>query len=132
MSSIVVGYAATDEGRAALEVAIKEADLRSVQVVVVSSHLEGVHHPEFGDAAETQLEQARLRLVETGLAFSLRPQIRGMDPAEDIIAVAEETDAELIVIGVRRRSPVGKLILGSHAQRILLEATRPVLAVKAD
>ena len=50
----------------------------------------------------------------------------------DLIAAAEESDAEFIVIGLRRRTPVGKLILGSNAQRILLEATCPVLAVKAE
>jgi nucleotide-binding universal stress UspA family protein len=54
-----------------------------------------------------------------------------MDPAEDLINVAEEVNADLIVIGLRRRSPVGKLILGSNAQRILLDAPCPVLAVKA-
>ena len=55
-----------------------------------------------------------------------------MDPAEDLIAVAVEVDADFIVIGLRRRTPVGKLILGSNAQRILLEAPCPVLAVKAE
>jgi nucleotide-binding universal stress UspA family protein len=54
-----------------------------------------------------------------------------MDVADDLIAVAEETSADFIVIGLRRRSPVGKLILGSNAQRILLDAPCPVLAVKA-
>jgi nucleotide-binding universal stress UspA family protein len=58
--------------------------------------------------------------------------VRGMEPAEDLIAVAEEIEADFIVIGLRRRTPVGKLILGSNAQRILLEAPCPVLAVKAD
>ena len=53
-------------------------------------------------------------------------------PAEDLIGVAEEEAADFIVIGLRRRSPVGKLILGSNAQRILLDASCPVLAVKAE
>jgi nucleotide-binding universal stress UspA family protein len=58
--------------------------------------------------------------------------VRGLEPAEDLITVAEETGADFIVIGLRRRSPVGKLILGSNAQRVLLEAPCPVLAVKAE
>ena len=51
---------------------------------------------------------------------------------KDLIGIAESSGAELIVIGLRRRTPVGKLILGSNAQRILLDAHCPVLAVKAD
>ena len=57
--------------------------------------------------------------------------MRGVDPAEDLIAVADEVDADLIVIGLRRRTPVGKLIMGSNAQQVLLDASCPVLAVKA-
>jgi nucleotide-binding universal stress UspA family protein len=62
----------------------------------------------------------------------IRQLVRGLDPAEDLINVASEVSADLIVIGLRRRSPVGKLILGSNAQRILLDAPCPVLAVKAS
>jgi len=58
--------------------------------------------------------------------------VRGTDPADDLVSVAEEVGADFIVIGLRRRSPVGKLILGSNAQRILLDAPCPVLAVKAE
>jgi nucleotide-binding universal stress UspA family protein len=61
----------------------------------------------------------------------VRHFVRGLEPAEDLISIAEEVEAELIVIGLRRRTPVGKLILGSNAQRILLDASCPVLAVKA-
>ena len=60
----------------------------------------------------------------------MRQLVRGFEPAEDLISIAEDSDAELIVIGLRRRTPVGKLILGSNAQRILLDAPCPVLAVK--
>ena len=56
----------------------------------------------------------------------------GRDVAETLIGTAEETEATLIVIGLRRRSPVGKLILGANAQRILLDSPCPVLAVKPD
>ena len=54
------------------------------------------------------------------------------DSAEELIRTAETTDADFIVIGLRRRSPVGKLLLGSNAQRVLLDAACPVLAVKAE
>ena len=60
----------------------------------------------------------------------MRQLVRGFEPAEDLISIAETSDAALIVIGLRRRTPVGKLILGSNAQRILLDAPCPVLAVK--
>ncbi len=71
-------------------------------------------------------------LEEKGLEHEVRQLVRGNDPAEDLISVAEEEKADFIVIGLRRRSPVGKLILGSNAQRILLDASCPVLAVKGD
>ena len=57
--------------------------------------------------------------------------IRGREAHEEILAVAAERRADLVVIGLRRRTPVGKLLMGSTAQRVLLEATCPVLAVKA-
>lgn len=132
MSIIVLGYSATDQGRAALEEAIRQAAFRSSHLVVVNSHHGGARHT--GDREvelQEELAQVRARLSETGLEFTIRPLVRGMDPAEDVVAVAEETAAELVVIGLRRRSPVGKLVLGSRAQRILLQVTCPVLAVKA-
>ena len=73
----------------------------------------------------------RAQLEAAGVEHEIRQLVRGMDPAEDLINVADEVAADIIVIGLRRRSPVGKLISASNAQRILLDAPCPVLAVKA-
>jgi nucleotide-binding universal stress UspA family protein len=132
MGTVVVGYVPKPEGEAALSKAMDEAKLRGTKLVVVNSHRGG---QEFdGDAAvkaEKDMDAVRVRLDQAGVSYDLRQLVRGFEPAEDLISIAEANDAELIVIGLRRRSPVGKLILGSNAQRILLDAHCPVLAVKA-
>ena len=133
MGTIVVGYVPKPEGDAALRRAAEEAQLRGSRLVVVNSHRGG---REFGgeDAveSETALDEVRRELAAAGVEHEIRQLVRGLDPADDLVAVAEELDAEFIVIGLRRRTPVGKLILGSNAQRVLLDAPCPVLAVKAD
>lgn len=132
MGVIVVGYVPKPEGQAALRLAAEEARRKNASLVVINSRRGG---RDFGgdDAvhAETQLEEVRAQLRAAGVDHEVRQLVRGMDPAEDLISVAEEVSADLIVIGLRRRSPVGKLILGSNAQRVLLDAPCPVLAVKA-
>ena len=131
--AIVVGYVPTKEGRAALRRAADESLLRKSKLIVINSQRGG---REFdGDEAtrfESELSRIQGELDEVGLEHEVRQLVRGNEPAEDLIAVAEEENAEFIVIGLRRRTPVGKLILGSNAQRILLDASCPVLAVKAD
>jgi len=132
MGVVVVGYVPKPEGKAALRLAAEEAKLRNASLVVVNSHRGG---RELGreDAidSESQLEEVRAQLKEAGVEHDIRQLVRGLDPAEDLMNVAAEVSADVIVIGLRRRSPVGKLILGSNAQRILLDSPCPVLAVKA-
>ena len=132
MGTIVVGYVPKPEGKAALRRAIEEAKLRNSHLVVVNSHRGGREFDD-EDAIESasQLEEVKNELRHAGVEHDIRQLVRGMDPAEDLINVANELNAEFIVIGLRRRSPVGKLILGSNAQRVLLDAPCPVLAVKA-
>ncbi len=131
--SVVVGYVPTPEGRAALKRASDEAKLRKTTLVVVNSHRGGAEY-DSADAIVYQraLDEVRESLEAEGVDHEVRQLIRGQDPSEDLISVAEETSAQVIVIGLRRRTPVGKLILGSNAQRILLEAPCAVLAVKAE
>ncbi|TDE88948.1 universal stress protein [Occultella glacieicola] len=126
--AIVVGFIATAEGRAALDAGIVEAQRRSDRLLVI------VHGTRGGDEAEVDrtVDEARDLLEASGVGHDVRHLQRGSDVAEALMGAAEEASADLIVIGLRRRSPLGKLILGSNAQRILLDASCPVLAVKPE
>ena len=119
-STIVVGYSSKPEGRAALRRAIDEAKLRHSQLVVVHS------------STPDEVTNLEAELMASGVPHQIHEASDALDPAEDLITTANGSDAEFIVIGLRRRSPVGKLLLGSNAQRVLLDASCPVLAVKAD
>lgn len=135
MGAVVVGYVPKPEGEAAVDRGIAEAKLRGARLIVVNSHRGGRSVPDMArdePAARTEddLSALEAKLKGTGLSYDVRQLVRGFEPAEDLISIAESSDADLIVIGLRRRSPVGKLILGSNAQRILLDAPCPVLAVK--
>ena len=127
--SVVVGYVATPEGEAARDAATAEALRREVRLVVILSE-RGHRFGTSSGEIEAQADDVRRRLDASGLSFQVRQTMRGRDVADDIISAALNESGELIVIGLRRRSPVGKLILGSNAQRILLDAPCPVLAVK--
>ena len=131
--AIVVGYVSSPEGRAALRRGVEEARLRGVKLVVISSN-KGGRELDLDEArrSEAELDAIRAELQAEGIEPDVRQMVRGLEPAEDLINVATEVNADFIVIGLRRRSPVGKLILGSNAQRVLLDAPCPVMAVKAD
>lgn len=125
---IIAGFLRSPEGRAALDRAIDEAKLRDAELVVI--------HTARDDAHEVTEYQAEFEQVEQRLAFeeitaSIRDYARGNSPSEDLLQAVKDEGADLVVIGVRRRSPVGKLLLGSNAQDILLHADCAVLAVKA-
>ena len=128
--TIVVGFVPTKEGRAALARAVEEAKARQSRLIVINSNRGGRDFDEESQAAEAELQRVADELGGNGLSLEVRQLVRGNEPAEDLISVATETNADLIVIGLRRRTPVGKLILGSNAQRILLDAPCAVLAVK--
>jgi nucleotide-binding universal stress UspA family protein len=126
---VVVAYTPRADGRAALHRAVEEARLRGLRLVVVNaSRGDALVDPAF--APPDDVAELRTLLDDTGLPHEIRQQPSGHEPAEQVVDIADEVDAELIVIGMRRRSAVGKLLLGSTAQRILLDARCPVLAVK--
>jgi nucleotide-binding universal stress UspA family protein len=128
--SILVGYKPSSESDAALEWAVNQAREKDDHVTVLNT-----------TRGEALLERPRLyddeakalaeRLDATGVSYSLRRDVHPGDPADRLLEIAEELGVQMIVIGLRRRSPTGKFFFGSTAQKILLEADCPVVAVKA-
>jgi nucleotide-binding universal stress UspA family protein len=128
---IVVGYYPAAPGKAALTRAIEEARSHQCRLVVVnSSRGDALADPRLAQGGEVDQLTATLRA--SGVEWHLEQPVRGRDAAQEILAAAETARADLIVIGIRHRTPVGKLILGSTAQRVLLDARCPVLSVKAQ
>ncbi|MCC3283409.1 universal stress protein [Arthrobacter caoxuetaonis] len=134
MASIVVGYVPGAEGAAALAQARRVAELFQDELAVVNVRTTGRglgHGHAHGEDAADDLNSIAAELESAGLSFEIIHPEGDYDPADEILAVASRLGARLIVVGLRHRTPVGKLFLGSTAQRILLEASCPVLAVKA-
>ncbi|SCL40448.1 Universal stress protein family protein [Micromonospora pallida] len=129
--TVLVGYVPSPLGRAALRAAVEQARLRGEPLLVVNtSRGDAYVDPRF--APEPELERVGRELTAAGVPYTVRQLVRGRDAAEEIVEIAETEDVSLVVIGVRHRTPVGKLIMGSTAQEILLRVPCPVLAVKSD
>ena len=128
--TIVVGFSPTAVGRAALIAAAEVAAERKQPLIVVnSSRGDALADPGFAQQAD--LDWASSTLEEAGVEFDIRQFVRGREASEEVLDVVEDVDAELCVIGIRRRTAVSKMLLGSNAHRILMDAPCPVLAVKA-
>jgi nucleotide-binding universal stress UspA family protein len=129
--TVLAGFIPTPEGQAAFAAALDEAQRRGEDLVVLNSPRSGA--PVSADvAAPALIEDLRARAKAAGVKADVRQGGHVGDAADEVLRVAEELNASVIVIGLRRRSPVGKFLLGSNAQRVLLGADRPVLAVKPD
>lgn len=129
-NTIVVGYIPSPEGEAALERAIEEASVHQAKLVTAhiihddGSTIDDRHVPK------EVTEKIRARLEDAGATFEM-VKIESPDVAAAILEIANEHEAKTIVLGLRKRSRVGKLILGSVAQRVLMEAESSVLVVRA-
>jgi nucleotide-binding universal stress UspA family protein len=133
--TICVAYGSTPEGVAALALAVRESRLRGAPLVAVATAKQE-RFPSDRDGDERALrEEIAARLAELRGPGDPEVQVRlvddGGDAAEAILDLAVAADAELLVLGLKRRSPVGKLITGSTAQRIILDSPIPVLITHA-
>jgi nucleotide-binding universal stress UspA family protein len=127
--SVVVGYVPGASGLSAVRHAAKEAQWRGTTLVVVNVlDAAGFARPTAAD--EKELDAVAAKLTADGVDFTIRQvDDESATAAQTLLSIAEETDAELIVVGVKRTSAVAKAVLGSTAQRVLLGANCPVLSV---
>lgn len=127
--TVAVAHQISAAGPVTLKEAAREASLRNTDLVVIhvteSFDLDTTeaHRGGLSDEIDKELSEAGLGEVEWALKLGT-----GENVAESVLELAG--DAELLVIGARRRSPVGKFLLGSVTQTIILDSSIPVLVVK--
>lgn len=128
--TILVAYAPRPEGQAALDQGIDIARQRNELLMVVNASPGGEKDdPAMADVLD--YERVEKLLAASGVPFELKQFVRGKSAVDEIQALTETLPISLVIIGLRKRSAVGKLIMGSVAQDILLNVPCPVLAVKA-
>jgi nucleotide-binding universal stress UspA family protein len=129
---ILVPFLSNPPGRAAVERAVEEASLRAGQIQLLG-HVRVADADAGGEVWQLRqdLEETANRLRSQGLNCEAEWSLGLQTLSAKVIEVATDWGADLIILGIRRRSRVGKLILGSHVQSILLEADCPVLTVRA-
>ena len=128
---ILIGYKGISIGQDMLKLGAEHAKAFNATVLVVTSMLEGTERQQEKILeAENNLDQAQVFFKAQGIACEKHLLIRGMEPGEDIVAFANEKNVDEIIIGVRSRSKVGKLLFGSTAQTVILEAECPVITVR--
>jgi len=128
--TILVAYVPRPEGQAALDKGIEIAGRRKEALVVVNTSRGGSgEDPSMADVQD--VERVEKLLMASGIDATFKQFVRGKSAIEEIEEMVDSLRVSLVVIGLRKRTPVGKLFLGSVAQDILLNVPCPVLAVKA-
>lgn len=128
--TVLIGYLPAPEGDKALATGIAEAKLRGTKAVVVNSPRKGAHD-RWSTLSADRLQQMNDLAAAHGVEIEIvQPEHEGSLTAV-LNSLAESYEASVLVIGMRKRNPLGKLVLGSQAEHILMESHIPVLTVTA-
>jgi nucleotide-binding universal stress UspA family protein len=128
---ILVGYDYSTVTQDVLALAKQQAKAFKAEVHLLRSLAQNTELQ--GDTiqqAEENLDHVKREFATLGLDCDIHVLVSALSAGEEIVQFAEQNSIDLIVIGVRRRSKVGKLLFGSNAQLIILTAPCPVLTVK--
>ena len=128
---VLVGYIPSPEGVAALDYAVAYAEQNGAKLTVVNTGKDGDYaHSQYATAED--IDTIDDLLATKSVTHTIVRPTDGKPAAEALLDEAERAGADVIVIGVRRRSPVGKMLTGSTAQAVILGADCPVIAVKPE
>ena len=128
---IIVGYDGSNVAKEAVSMAEKHALVFNGEIILVHSMVGGPEVPRRNfEMAENNLEYQKSVLLAKKIPCNSLLSVRGLEAGEDLVQLAEEHKVDEIIIGVRRRSKVGKLLFGSTAQYVILNAPCPVVSVK--
>ena len=127
---IMVGYDGSEMSKRALSAAQKRAKALDAELHIFTSAGNG--HGETVKTVRLQsgLKEAEMLCTACGINCRIKISEEKRTVAEDMIAYAGENHIEEIVVGLRKRSSLGKLLFGSTTRQIILEAPCPVLTVK--
>ena len=128
---IMVGFDGSAVSKAAIKLAEAHARAFGAQLLLVQSMVGGpeVSRRDF-ENNEHELNYQKSQLQDKNIACESLLSVRGLEPGEDLVRLAEEQKVDEIIVGVKRRSKVGKLVFGSTAQYVILNAPCPVATVK--
>ena len=128
--TILLAYVSRPEGRAALEKAIEISQERQEPILIVNASPGGLQE-DSAMVPAFEVEQIEAELAAKGIQAEFKQYVRGNKAVEEINDMVETRDISILIIGLRKRTAVGKLLLGSVAQEILMTVSCPVLCVKA-
>ncbi|MGD8257246.1 MAG: universal stress protein [Desulfobacterales bacterium] len=128
---ILVGYDGSNVSKEAIAIAEQHAQVFNGEIIIARSMVGGPEVPRRDfEQAENDLEYEKNVLLEKKIPCDYVLSVRGLEAGEDLVQIAEEKKVDEIIIGVRRRSKVGKLLFGSTAQYVILNAPSPVVTIK--
>ena len=128
---ILVAYDGSNAAKEAIAVAAMHANALKAEIILVHSMVGGPEVPRKDfEEAENDMDYEKSVLLDKKIPCKAILSVRGLEAGEDLVQLADEHKADEIIIGVRRRSKVGKLLFGSTAQYVVLNAACPVVTVK--